>query len=64
MKKATKNSLNEFWSALLAGAIGGSLGTYIAKALNLNWILLGILVAIIFLVSNKLFLLLFNKINK
>lgn len=64
MEKEAKNSLNEFWSALLSAAIGGSLGTYIANLLNLHWILLGLLVVIIFLVSYKLFLILFNKFNK
>ncbi len=64
MEKETKSSLNEFWSALFSGAIGGSLGTYIANLFNLHWALLGLLVAIIFLVSNKLFLILFKKFNK
>ena len=64
MKKETKNNLNEFWSALFSGAIGGSLGTYIANILNLHWALLGLLVAIIFLISNKLFLLLFERFQK
>ncbi|GEM_PF-3262406 len=63
MKKAKKN-LNAFWSALFAGAIGGSLGTYIANLFNLHWVLLGLLVTIIFLISNKLFLTLFNKFKK
>ncbi|RJS49285.1 MAG: hypothetical protein CIT03_03340 [Methanobacterium sp.] len=61
MKKEAK-SLNEFWSALISAAIGGYLGTYIANLLNLHWILLGLLVAIIFLISYKLFLILFKKI--
>jgi len=64
MKKEAKKSLKEFWSALLAAAIGGSLGTYIANLLNLHWIFLGLLVVIIFLVSYKLFLILFKKFNK
>ncbi len=64
MKNETKTSLSEFWSALFSGAIGGSLGTYIANLLNLHWILLGLLVAAIFLISNKLFLILFKKFNK
>ncbi len=64
MKNKTKTSLNEFWSALLSGAIAGSLGTYIINLLNLHWILLGVLVAIIFLISNRLFLLLFKKLDK
>ena len=64
METKPKKNLNEFWSALLSGAIGGSLGTYIANLLNLHWLLLGLLVAIIFLISNKLILLLFEKLKK
>ncbi len=63
MKKEGK-SLNEFWAALLAGAVGGSLGTYIADLLGLHWALLGLLVAVIFLTSNRLVLLLINKLTK
>lgn len=64
MKKETKKNLSEFWSALFAGAIGGSLGTYIAELFNLHWALLGLLVAVIFLASYRLFLLLFEKVKR
>lgn len=64
MEKETKKSLNEFWAALLAGAIGGSLGGYIADLLDLHWALLGLLVAVIFLACNKLFLSLFARLKK
>lgn len=63
MEKETKKSLDQFWSALFAGAIGGSLGSYIANLLELHWAWLGLLVAAIFLISNKLFLLLFEKLR-
>lgn len=60
MNKKNRN-LNEFWAALIAGAAGGSLGTFISDLLDLNWILLGLLVAIIFLAVNRLTLYIINK---
>lgn len=61
MKKENKKGLSEFFSALFAGALGGSLGTYIANLYDLHWVYLGVLVVIIFLVSNTLFRLLFKR---
>ena len=64
MKKATKNSLNEFWSALFSAVIGSFLGRYIANLFNLHWVFLALLVAIIFLISYKIFISLFKKFSK
>jgi hypothetical protein len=64
MEKGIKESLIEFLSAIFSGAIGGVLGTYIANYFNFHWLLLGLLVAALFLLSNKIFLLLFKKIFK
>ena len=61
MEKESKDGLCEFLSALCAGVVGAALGTYVTDALGLNWLFLGLLVAIIFLIAYKAFLVLFEK---
>ena len=57
-KNETKRSLNEFWAAIFAAAIGSYVGKFITYIFNLHWIFLGILVAVLFLLFNKVFLML------